>query len=106
MQSAAGVGHVWQPDTPVIGASGAVPADAAPDEDRGTDQPRPSRPTFLPPGLGGDLGSRVAQADWGRFGEQFVKTAGKIVGKMQSNMHHIAENLKKGFSDMFSSRSR
>jgi hypothetical protein len=106
VQLAAGKRDVRQADNPTVGAAGAVPADSAPDEDRGIEQPRPPRPTFLPPGLGGDLGSRVAQADWGRFGEHFVKTAGKIVGKMQSNMHHITENLKKGFSDMFSSRSR
>ena len=65
---------------------------------------RPPRPSFLPGALAGVAAQR--DFDWGRFGEQFVKTAGKIVAKMHSNMHHIADNLKKGFSDVFSSRDR
>jgi len=64
---------------------------------------RPPRPSFLPGAL---AGAAQSDFDWGRFGERFAKTAGKIVSKMHSNMHHIADNLKKGFSDVFSSRDR
>ena len=89
---------------PLLLATGAVQADPAPDEDREAKQPaRPPRPTFLPGAL---AGAAQRDFDWGRFGEHFAKTAGKIVAKMHSNMHHIADNLKKGFSDVFSSRDR
>ena len=82
--------------------AGAVQADPAPDEDRGAKPVRPPRPTFLP----GALAGAQRDFDWARFGQHFAKTAGKIVAKMQSNMNHIADNLKKGFSDVFSSRDR
>ena len=92
----------WAVNKHIAGPAGAVQADPAPDEDRGAEPTRPPRPTFMP----GALSGAQRDFDLGRFGEHFAKTAGKIVGKMQSNMHHIVENLKKGFSDVFSSRSR
>lgn len=59
----------------------------------------PARPAFPP--IDG-----IATFDWGRFQGHFVKTAGRIVDRMNSNMDHIVSTTKKGIAEIFGSNDR
>lgn len=48
----------------------------------------------------------MADFDWARFQGHFVKTAGRIVDRMNSNMVHIASSTKKGIAEIFGSKDR
>lgn len=59
----------------------------------------PTRPTFSP--LDG-----IAAFDWARFQGHFVKTAGRIVDRMNSNMVHMVTSTKKAIGEIFDSKDR
>ena len=44
--------------------------------------------------------------EWKRFQGNFVKTAGRIVERMQSNLGHMGTSAMKGFEMIFGSKDR
>ena len=59
----------------------------------------PSRPSFSP--LGGTEG-----LDWDRFRGTFLKTAGRIVERLQSNAVYIASSTKRSFEEIMGRKDR